>query len=95
MEMKPKKLRIGGLKKTEFSNPPIFNFGIYFLSSKHANLKKLSFFESTNSQSFLLHPHENQAQIMGWHRWDSIFMIAMVSSKFLGVRINLLHSVYK
>ena len=21
------------------------------------------------------HPHENQAQIMGWHRWDSTFMV--------------------
>ena len=28
----------------------------------------------------LFHPHENQAQIMGLHGWDSTFMITTVSS---------------
>ena len=26
----------------------------------------------------MFRPHENQAQIMGWHEWDSNFMISMV-----------------
>ena len=49
----------------------------------------------TNSYFYFLsfHPHENQAQIVGWHGWDSIYVITMVSSKFLGVPINLLNSV--
>ena len=28
----------------------------------------------------LFHPHENQTQMMGWHDWDSTFMIITVSS---------------
>ena len=30
---------------------------------------------------FLFHPHQNQAQLMEQHGWDSIFMIVVVFSK--------------
>ena len=46
----------------------------------------------------LVHFLEIQAQIMGWHGWDSIYIYdyhSFHSSKVLGVRINLLHSVPK
>ena len=62
------------------------------------DLKKITFFIHQFSISlniFLIHLLEIQAQIMGWHGWDSIYMITIVSSKVLGVRINLLHSVPK
>ena len=29
----------------------------------------------------VVHPHENQAQIIGWHGCDSSFVITMVSKK--------------
>ena len=74
-----------------FSRFACFEFYNFFKTEngKLMDLKKRHFFQSTNF--FML--HENQAQIMGWHRWDSNYMITMVFSKFLDVHINLLHSV--
>ena len=44
--------------------------------------QKNSFFESAilifKKKNFLLHPHENQSQIMCKNGWDSIFSIMMV-----------------
>ena len=73
---------------------------IIFSKLKIGGFEKVTFFEISNLQFSILnsysyflsfHPHENQPQIVGWHGWDSINMITMVSSKFLGVPINLLH----
>ena len=50
------------------------------------------FFLSPPILIFLLHPNEKQAEIIDLT--ELIFMISIVSSKFLGVRINLLHAVY-
>ena len=44
---------------------------------------------------FLLHPIENQTQMMGWHRWNSNLIITMVSSQELGVPIIMKNSVSK
>ena len=30
---------------------------------------------------FLFHPNENQAQMMGWHDWNTNFIITMVSNQ--------------
>ena len=64
---------------------------------KIGGFEKLSFLSPPILQFlfrfFIIHPHENQAQIMGWHGWDSTYMITMISSKLLGFHINLLHSV--
>ena len=38
-------------------------------------------------------PHENQAQKMGWHGWDWIYIISMVSSRFFAMRNNQLNIV--
>ena len=64
-------------------------------------LKNSSFFEpaildyyfTKNTHLLLLHPHENQSQIMWQNDWDSILMFYMVSSKFLAVRNIMLYSV--
>ena len=37
----------------------------------------------------LFHPHENQAQMMGWHGWSSTHMITTVSSKKGSICINI------
>ena len=54
--------------------------------------KLFFFFLSPPILIFLLHPNEKQAEIIDLT--ELIFMISIVSSKFLGVRINLLHAVY-
>ena len=63
-------------------------------NGKLVDLKNSVFFEFTNPYFFLLYPHENQTQIVGWHEWNSIHIVTMVSSKCLSVRINLLHSAH-
>ena len=104
MGMKQRNWELVDSKKMSFSNPPIFNFG-----TKHANLKKLTqtaawmWLNLDGCQAvrkkviLVLKMHlkwkSGLNYIMGWHRWDSIFMITMVSIKFLGVRINLLYIV--
>ena len=57
------------------------------------DLEKLSFLGLAILIFFLLHPHENQSQIMWQNDWDSILMFYMVSSKFLAVRNIMLYSV--
>ena len=48
---------------------------------------------SKKKNLFLLHPHENQSQIMWQNGWDSILMFSLVSSKFLAMRNITLYSV--
>ena len=74
-----------------------FSFENWF----HEGVEKLKFFETAildyyftkNTHLLLLHPHENQSQIMWQNDWDSILMFYMVSSKFLAVRNITLYSV--
>ena len=53
-------------------------------------------FNSKIQKKILFHPNENenQGQIMGWHKWNSIFMITMVSSQKYHLRKNLQYSVH-
>ena len=57
---------------------------------KIVGFEKLSYFEPTNSLFFCYIP-ASWNYGLAW--MELIFMISIVSSKFLGVRINLLHSV--
>ena len=47
-----------------------------------------------NSFFFSVSSHENQGQIMGWHEWDSIFMITMASSRKYHLRKHIQYRVY-
>ena len=65
------------------------------------DFEKLSFFESaildyflSKKKEILLHPHENQSKLLGYQGWVKILMIALVYSKRVSLRNNLLLSVH-
>ena len=66
-----------------------------FLKKKYWKLRelKISVFLSWPFWIFLLHPHENQSQIVWYNGWDLILMFSLVSSKFLAMRNITLYSV--
>jgi hypothetical protein len=48
---------------------------------RNGGFEKLSFFELAIFNLFLLHPHENWSNILGYQGWVEILMITLISSQ--------------
>ena len=59
-----------------------------FVKSQFKNLQ----FKNSQFSKKMFHPNEEQAQMMGWHGWDSTFMIIKGSSQKATMSTNMLHS---
>ena len=78
-----KNSKMADSKKLSFSKLPI----LMFLWKFHRLVGHFGF------KKKLLHRHENQSKLLGYQGWVDILMIALVYSKRVSVRTNLLHSV--
>ena len=58
------------------------NNSLFTNLKNHNSLIPQSSIKSLNSY-FLLHSHENQAQVMGWQGWDSIFIHSYILDSYL------------
>ena len=65
-----------------FENGLIKNNSLFTNLKNHNSLIPQPSIKSLNSY-FLLHSHENQAQVMGWQGWDSIFIHSYILDSYL------------